>query len=188
MIVRDYLNIGMQYIYKITMMVFASMLLIQNNVFALGNTHASTKPAKPRKPETEAETVLDRMLRMDADVNGELLKIEHRDMFTKEFNADWKRQEEEYSNGYICPEGYICATWVRSPVSCSYDSVYTYSSNPYDELFEGTSCTPAKKECYIDMLEGTYYMKKEDGKWKIDGTFCKPNTFNTAINVKKVKK
>jgi hypothetical protein len=149
-------------------------------IFFTNLAFAKQKTIKFHKPETEAERALDRIL-------GNVFELtdENKDMFTAEFIKDYNRQScVGVLNIKECMKdwSYDSYPWDANAISCSQDSPYGYAKDPYDELFRATNCKNLSNECYIKMITGVYYMKKEKGKWRVDGISCNPDGY-ISINL-----
>lgn len=144
----------------------------------------TTNKIKFHKPETDAEKALDIILRVENGVEKNS-KLKHEDMFTKEFDEDYDRQEKKTRESQECKDlGEDCYPWDINIISCSQDSPYGYSKNPYNDLFQSTDCSNKSSTCQVTMLTGIYYMKKDNRKWKIDGICCDDKCFD-SVNIAK---
>jgi hypothetical protein len=145
----------------------------------------TTNKIKFHKPETDAEKALDMILKVENGVEKNS-KLKHEDMFTKEFDEDYERQDKKARESKECKDeggGMDCYPWDINIISCSQDPPYGYSKHPYGEMFKWTNCHNEMKKCEIKMY-GNYYMKKENKKWKIDGICCGYRCFN-SVNIAK---
>jgi hypothetical protein len=140
-------------------------------------TNAKTKQTNTNNepPLTEAERALDIILKVQ---NGLITnsKLKHKDMFTKAFDEDFARQSDYEANSGACKtlDGTKCSFASRihnAAVGRTEDpDPYYYASKTTlkGKLSRRTNCRPKRDKCLIATKAGTYCMKKEKGKWKID--------------------
>jgi hypothetical protein len=196
--------------FKIKMLIrqiLLSMLIITmsftsngKNAMAHKTNKAKTKQANTNKttnnepPLTEAERALDIILKVQ---NGLITnsKLKHKDMFTKAFDESFKRQSEYVANnhsGYcldgVDDDGNECsfATMIHdTALARSGDpDPYYYASKttPKGKLSRRTKCGPNGDKCIIVTKAGAYWMKKENGKWKIDCFHAGMHDPDVAVN------
>jgi hypothetical protein len=154
----------------------------------LTNTHlAYTKDVKFHAPETEAEKALDKILRTEEGLD--LGQMKYEDITTKAFRADEARQQAEYEERWGCKKGMgdLCDFSDTGHITNSQD-ILTDIGFLYYTLIEGKAVHilllplgyKSQPNYYNGKIEfyksdfnrhnfRQYIMKKEDGKWKIDG-------------------
>jgi hypothetical protein len=149
------------------------MIFLLISVFLTQTSYAAK--VKFHKPETEAEKALDMILRVENGLEKNS-KLKHEGMFTKEFDEDYKKQQDEALNSESCKkEGgiYCCfSRYVKNIITTSGGKdIYYFASKTKlkGQLLHWTGCEDKRNKCVIGAKGGEYYMKKEDGKWKIDG-------------------
>jgi hypothetical protein len=168
------------------LLIFAISFAILTQV-SYAKTQEKIKTIKFHKAETEAEKALDRVLMiseglMKNDKPGEQI-------FTKGFLADEARQQKEYEKENNCsPEHDMCMFSETDHLTASQDNltdigllyytIYSDENVAYIYLMSRgwkTSRTGYNYgEEYVEETRNlkynkNYAMKKEDGKWRVDG-------------------
>jgi hypothetical protein len=137
------------------------------------NLTTFAKTLKFHPPKTEAEKTLDLILKIKNGLEKNI-KMKQEDMFTKEFNADYKRQEDEALNSEDCKKygDMSCYPWDCNYLTCAQDTAYHYLF--YTEKFSHNTDV-VKVMSVWDNNYSTfqlYILRKENKKWKIDGINC----------------
>ncbi|QED23838.1 hypothetical protein [Candidatus Deianiraea vastatrix] len=178
----------------VTIALFLIITLFSEPSLANPTQNPNTKAQNPKfhKPETEAERALDEILRVETGLEQNS-KLNDEDMFTKGFINECKRKQNEALNSQECKEecngypcGIVCYPFHKNCIIRGNDNstvgyVFHTSYQNEQEAFVSEiwyECTQRDQESYqkatTESIRLPYIMKKEDGKWKIDG-FCYEN-------------
>ncbi len=185
----------MKFLYLIFMVLCAI-----NPVLAEEKTD-KTETIKFHQPQTDAEKALDRILRVEDRLEGTKIN-KYEDITTKAFRDDEYRKQVEYEKSFGCNSKIdLCDFMEANHITGSQDILTDIGFLYHTALCHVEPClifviplgyknqpkyyyngmTEFKKDFIQDSFR-KYYMKKENGTWKVNGICCGYKCYN-SINI-----